>query len=244
MGELHLEILVDRLRREFDVAANVGKPQVAYRETLLGNAEAECRFVRQTGGRGQYAHVLLRVEPTGADGGFHFKNAIVGGVIPKEYISSVETGVREALESGLLAGYPMGDLRVELYDGSFHEVDSSEMAFKIAGSMAFKTACERAGMGLLEPVMMVDVAVPEEYMGEVISDLNARRGKIRAMDTQEGIQEIRATVPMAELFGYATALRSVSQGRGTHVMQFSCYAAVPKTISEGIVARISGIVRR
>jgi elongation factor G len=243
MGELHLDVLVDRLRREFDVAANVGKPQVAYRETILGEAEAECRFIRQTGGRGQYAHVQLRVEPTGADGGFQFKNAIVGGVIPKEYLPSVEAGVREALESGQLAGYPMGDLRVELYDGSFHEVDSSELAFKVAGSMAFKTACERAGMGLLEPVMNVDVTVPEEYMGEVISDINARRGKIRSMDTEAGIQLIRADVPMAELFGYATDLRSVSQGRGSHILQFSRYAVVPKMISEEIVAKISGIVR-
>jgi len=244
MGELHLEILVDRLKREFAVEANVGKPQVAYRETVAGRAAAEARFVRQTGGRGQYAHVKLRIAPAEADGGLVFHNAIVGGAIPREFIPSVEDGVREAMEGGVLAGYPMRDVGVELYDGSFHEVDSSELAFKIAGSLAFKEATRKAGVHLLEPLMRVEVTVPDDHMGDVISDLNSRRGKVRDMQPRAGVHVIQATVPMAEMFGYATDLRSMTQGRGNYTMHFSHYGEVPKAIGDEIVARVSGTIRR
>ncbi len=244
MGELHLEILVDRLRREHGVSANVGKPQVAYRETLAGSSAAEGRYIRQTGGRGQYGHVKIRVEPLGRDGGFEFVNAIVGGAIPREFVPAVETGIREAMEGGALAGYAMADVKVELYDGSFHEVDSSEMAFKIAGSMAFKEACRRAGVLLLEPVMRVETVVPEDRMGEVIGDLNARRGRIQSMESRPGLQAIQAAVPLAEIFGYATDLRSMTQGRGDYTMHFLHYEEVPKAIREEVVARVSGTVRR
>ena len=244
MGELHLEILVDRLQREFGVSANVGKPQVAYRETLGGSSEAEGRYVRQTGGRGQYGHVKIRVQPLGRDGGFEFVNAIVGGAIPKEFVPAVESGVREAMEAGTLAGYAMADVKVELFDGSFHEVDSSEMAFKIAGSMAFKEACRRAGVLLLEPVMRVETVVPDNHMGEVIGDLNSRRGRIQSMESRPGLQAIQAAVPLAEIFGYATDLRSMTQGRGDYTMHFSHYEEVPKAVLEEVVARVSGTVRR
>jgi elongation factor G len=244
MGELHLEILVDRLRREFGVGANVGKPQVAYRETIVGRASAEGRYVRQTGGRGQYGHVKIRVEPSGPDGGFVFESKIVGGVIPKEFIPAVRSGIAEAMETGILAGYVMRDIKVELYDGSYHEVDSSEMAFKIAGSMAFKEACRHAGAVLLEPVMAVEVVVHEEYMGEVISDLNARRGRIQNLESRPGLRTIQSAVPLAELFGYATDLRSRTQGRGNYTMHFSHYEEAPKAIAEEVIARVCGTTRR
>ncbi len=244
MGELHLEILVDRLQREFNVGANVGKPQVAYRETIRSAAEAQGRYVRQTGGRGQYGDVKIRIEPTGPDGGFVFENAIVGGAIPREFIPAVEAGVREAMETGVLAGYAMRDVKVTLQDGSYHEVDSSEMAFKIAASLAFKEACRRAGLVLLEPVMKVEVVVPDHYMGEVIGDLNARRGRIQSMESRPGVQAITVAVALAEVFGYATDLRSMTQGRGNYTMQFSHYEEVPKAISEEVVARVSGTTRQ
>ena len=244
MGELHLEILVDRLQREFGVGANVGKPQVSYRETIKGEAKAEGRFIRQTGGRGQYGHVKIRVAPAGADKGFVFENAIVGGSIPKEFIGSCESGFEEAMEAGILAGYAMRDVKVTLYDGSYHEVDSSEMAFKIASSMAFKDACRAAGMGLLEPVMRVEVVVPEEHMGDVIGDLNARRGRIVSMESRPGLSVILSIVPLSTLFGYATDLRSRTQGRGTYTMHFSRYEDVPKAIAEDVIARVTGTTKR
>jgi elongation factor G len=243
MGELHLEILVDRLLREFAVAANIGKPQVAYRETIEGRSEAESRYVRQSGGRGQYGHVKLRVGPAEPDQGMLFRNSIVGGVIPREFVPAVEAGAREVMDSGILAGYPMRDIVVELFDGSFHEVDSSELAFKIAGAMAFRDACRRARLVLLEPVMQVEVVLPEDYLGEVIGDLNARRGRIQTMEARPGVQVLRAEVPMAEMFGYATGLRSITQGRGNYSMHFGKYEEVPKTISEEVVARVTGAVR-
>ena len=240
MGELHLEILVERMRREFEVSANVGRPHVSYRETVLGQAEGERRHIRQTGGRGQYGHVKLRVEGTRPGSGLVFENKIVGGVIPKEFIPAVETGVREVMAAGVLAGYAMRDLRVELIDGSHHEVDSSEMAFKIAGGMAFREACQQAGVVLLEPVMRVEAVVPDDYMGDVIGDLNSRRGRVQSLDPRDGIQAIQSFVPMAEMFGYATDLRSVTQGRGSYSMQFSHYEEVPKTVGQDLLARASG----
>ena len=244
MGELHLEILVDRLQREFGVGANVGKPQVSYRETIRGQAEGEGRFIRQTGGRGQYGHVKIRVAPAGSGEGFVFDNAIVGGSIPKEFIGACASGFEEAMEGGILAGYAMRDVKVTLHDGSYHEVDSSEMAFKIASSMAFKDACRRAGVVLLEPVMKVEVVTPEEFMGDVIGDLNARRGRIAAMESRPGLSVIQSVVPLAELFGYATDLRSRTQGRGTYTMHFAQYEDVPKAISEDVVARVTGSTKR
>ncbi len=240
MGELHLEIIVDRLLREFKVEANVGKPQVAYRETIRKKAEARGRFVRQTGGRGQYGDVSLEVEPAVPGEGFTFENEVVGGAIPREFIPSVEKGVREAAETGVLAGYPMVDVKVTLVDGSYHEVDSSEIAFKIAGSMAFKEACRRANPVLLEPIMQVEVVVSEEYMGAVVGDLNSRRGRVQAMDTRAGSHVIRATVPLATMFGYATDLRSMTQGRATYTMQFANYEEVPPAIAEEIMAKVAG----
>jgi elongation factor G len=244
MGELHLEILVDRLLREFGVAANVGKPQVAYRETIKGKASAEGRYIRQSGGRGQFGHVKIRIEPAGAGEGFVFVNAIVGGAIPKEFLGACEAGFEESMECGILAGYAMRDVKVTLYDGSYHEVDSSEMAFKIAASMAFKDGCRDAGMGLMEPVMRVEVVVPDDYMGEVIGDLSSRRGRILAMDSRPGLSVIQSMVPLAELFGYATDLRSKTQGRGQYTMQFAQYEDVPKVISEELVARVTGTTKR
>jgi elongation factor G len=242
MGELHLEIIVDRLLREFRVEANVGKPEVAYRETVVSPAEGEGRFVRQTGGRGQYGHVWIKVEPAPSGSGFEFVNKIVGGAVPREYIPAVEKGVREAMQAGVLASYPMVDVKVVLFDGSYHEVDSSEMAFKIAGSIAFKEAARRAKAVLLEPIMQVDVVTPEEFLGEVIGNLNSRRGRVLGIEARAAAQIIRAEVPLAEMFGYATDLRSATQGRATHTMQFSRYEPVPTTIAEEIAARMGGRV--
>jgi elongation factor G len=240
MGELHLEIIVDRLLREFKVDANVGKPQVAYRETVRRKVEQEHKFVRQTGGRGQYGHVLIRVEPREAGAGFQFKDEVKGGTVPREYIPAVEKGIKEALESGVLAGYPVVDVGVALYDGSYHEVDSSEMAFKIAGSIAFKEACQKASPVILEPIMAVEVVVPEEFMGDVIGNLSGRRGKIQGMEPRGGAQVINAEVPLKEMFGYATELRSMTQGRATYTMQFAHYDPVPQAISEEITAKAVG----
>ncbi|MER3447020.1 MAG: elongation factor G [Candidatus Dadabacteria bacterium] len=241
MGELHLEIIVDRLRREFKVDANVGKPQVAYRETITVPAQAEGKFIRQTGGRGQYGHVKIRVEPRERESGFEFIDEIKAGAIPKEYIPAVEKGIKEAMETGVIAGYPVVDIAVRLYDGSYHEVDSSEIAFKIAASMAFKDAIRRAGAIILEPVMSVEVVVPEEFMGAVIGDLSSRRGKILGTELRGGMQAIKAEVPLAEMFGYATNLRSMTEGRGTFTMEFSHYSNVPEMLSEGIKARVKGV---
>ncbi len=240
MGELHLEIIVDRLRREFGVAATVGRPQVAYRETLRRSAEAEGRHVKQTGGRGQYGHVKLSVVPGQSGDGFVFENRIFGGAIPKEFIPSVEAGVREAVTTGILAGYPIEDVTVTLLDGSSHDVDSSEVAFKIAASMAFREAARRAAPVLLEPIMKVEVVVPEVYMGDIIADINSRRGKVKSMEAHGGTQIVNARVPLAEMFGYATELRSRTQGRATYTMHFERYDQVPQAVSEEIVARIQG----
>jgi len=240
MGELHLEVIVDRLMREFKVGANVGKPKVAYREALRKSVKAEGRFVRQTGGRGQYGHVILALNPLPPGSGVVFKDATKGGVVPREYISSVEKGARESLEGGLLAGYPIVDLEVVLHDGSYHDVDSSEVAFKIAASMAVKEGASKSGAYLLEPIMSVEVVVPEEYMGQVIGDLNARRGHVRGMEARGNIQVIQAYVPLSEMFGYATDLRSETQGRATYTMQFSHYDEIPRQIEDQIVAKIQG----
>jgi elongation factor G len=240
MGELHLEIIVDRLLREFSVGANVGKPQVAYKETITQAAEGEGRYVRQTGGRGQYGHCKIRVEPVEPGAGFEFENAIVGGVIPREFINPIQKGVEEALEAGVLAGYAMEDLKVVLYDGSYHEVDSSEIAFKIAGSMALKDAARKGKPILLEPVMRVEVVVPEEYMGAVIGDLNSRRGKIGELEPRGSTQVVQAYVPLSEMFGYATDLRSVTQGRATYSMHFERFEQVPRSVGDELIARAQG----
>jgi len=243
-GELHLEIIVDRMMREFGVGANVGKPQVAYRETIRKKAEAEGRHIRQTGGHGQYGHVKIRLEPLPQGSGFEFVNDIYGGTVPKEYIAPTETGIREALEGGVLAGYPMSDVKVTLYDGSYHEVDSSEMAFKIAGSMALKGAARKAKPVLLEPIMSVEVVVPEEYMGDVIGDLNSRRGRIEGMELRGTTQIIKSMVPLSEMFGYATDLRSRTQGRGSFTMHFGKYEEVPGGLAEEIVSKVQGRITR
>jgi len=235
MGELHLEIIVDRLLREFKVEANVGKPQVAYRETIREAVRQEGKFIRQSGGRGQYGHVVLYVEPNEAGAGFEFINKIVGGVVPKEYIPAVEAGVKEALRNGVLAGYPVVDVKVTLEDGSYHEVDSSEAAFKIAGSMGFKEAARKAKPVLLEPVMKVEVTTPDDFMGDVMGDLNSRRGRIEGMEQRGNAQVIRAQVPLASMFGYATDLRSATQGRAAYSMQFSHYEEVPGNIAQEMV---------
>ncbi|MFW6021322.1 MAG: elongation factor G [Guyparkeria sp.] len=236
MGELHLDILVDRMRREFKVEANIGKPQVAYRETIRGTVEQEGKFVRQSGGRGQYGHVKLRIEPLEEGGGFEFENKIVGGVVPKEYIPAVERGAEEQLQNGVIAGYPMVDVKVTLYDGSYHEVDSNEMAFKVAGSMATKEGCAKANPVLLEPMMKVEIETPEEYMGDVIGDVNRRRGMVQGMeDVHGGSKQIRAEVPLSEMFGYATDLRSATQGRATYSMEFGRYAEAPKSVVEDVI---------
>jgi elongation factor G len=240
MGELHLEIIVDRLMREFKVDANVGKPQVAYRETIRKKVEQEGKFVRQTGGRGQYGHVWITIEPLEPGGGFEFKDGTKGAPIPKEFVPAVEKGVREAFEGGVLAGYPMVDVKVTLTDGSYHDVDSSEIAFKIAGSMAAKEGAAKAKPIILEPIMAVEVVVPEEFMGEVIGDINSRRGRIQGMDSRAGAQVITAQVPLAQMFGYATDLRSKTQGRATYTMQFAHYEPVPTAISEEIAAKAVG----
>ncbi|WP_407387990.1 elongation factor G [Allisonella histaminiformans] len=234
MGELHLEIIVDRMKREFHVECNVGKPQVAYRETIRKTVEAEGKFIRQTGGHGQYGHCWLRLEPMEAGKGFEFVNEVVGGVIPKEFIKPVQQGVESAMEDGVVAGYPMVDIKVAVYDGSYHDVDSSEAAFKIAGSMAFKAAAKKANPVLLEPYMKVEVDVPEQYMGDVIGSLNSRRGRIEGMDTENGESRINGFVPLSEMFGYATTLRSSTQGRGTFTMTFDHYEDVPKAIADKI----------
>jgi len=240
MGELHLEIIVDRLLREFNVGANVGKPQVAYKETVRKAVEQQGRFVRQTGGRGQYGDVWIKLEPQEPGAGFEFVDAIKGGSIPREYIPAVEKGIKEATDNGALAGYPIVDVKVTLFDGSYHDVDSSEIAFKIAGSMAFKAATRKANPVLLEPIMSVEVVVPEDFMGDVIGDLSSRRGKVLGMDTRPAAQAIDARVPLAQMFGYATDLRSMSQGRATYTMQFSHYEPVPAAVAEGIVAKYDG----
>jgi len=241
MGELHLEILVERMRREFKVEANVGRPQVAYRETVReGVREVEGKFIRQSGGRGQYGHVVINLEPVAPGHGFVFEDRIVGGVIPREYIGPVEQGIKEALENGVLAGYPVVDVKVELVDGSYHEVDSSEMAFKIAGSIAFKEAARQARPVLLEPIMDIEVVTPSEYMGEVLGDLTSRRGKIGGMTQRGEAQVIGASVPLAEMFGYSTVLRSLTQGRAVYTMQFSHYAEVPKARADEIVSKLKG----
>ncbi len=240
MGELHLEIIVDRLTREFKVDANVGKPQVAYKETINKKVESEGKFIRQSGGRGQYGHVWLEIEPLGKGAGYEFVNKIKGGVVPSEYIPAINKGVTEALTTGVLAGYPVVDVKVSVFDGSFHEVDSSEMAFKIAASMAFKDGAKKASPALLEPVMKVEVLVPEEFMGDVIGDLNSRRGKILNLEARAGIQVINAEVPLAQMFGYSTDLRSKTQGRANYTMEFLKYEQAPKVISEEIIAKSQG----
>ncbi len=235
MGELHLEIIVDRLKREFGVEVNVGKPQVAYRETIRSEVTQEGKFIKQTGGRGQYGHVWLKIEPLERGKGFEFYETIKGGVVPKEYIPAVEAGVKEAMETGVVAGYPMTDVKVTLFDGSYHEVDSSELAFKIAASMAFKEGAKKANPVLLEPIMEVEVTTPEEFMGDVIGDLNKRRGRVQGMEARGNAQVVRALVPLAEMFGYATDLRSMTQGRATYIMKFSHYEEVPPNVAEQII---------
>ena len=244
MGELHLDIIVDRLMREFKVDANVGKPQVAYRETIRGNADQDSKFIRQSGGKGQYGHVKVKISPAEENAGFVFENKIVGGAIPKEYIEPARKGMEEALEGGILAGYPMIDVKVELYDGSYHEVDSSEMAFKIAGSMAIKEGCRKARPCILEPMMKVEIEVPEENTGDIIGDISSRRGRVEGMEIIEGtgIQKIRAIVPLAEMFGYATDIRSKTQGRGTFSMEFSKYEQVPTNIETEIISKSGAAV--
>src|SRR5512147_733428 len=239
MGELHLEIIIDRMMREYKVEANVGKPQVAYRETIRKNSEAEGKFIRQSGGKGQYGHVKLRIEPNPGKG-YEFVNDITGGSIPKEYIKPVDAGIKEAMEGGVLAGYEMVDVKVTLYDGSYHEVDSSEMAFKIAGSMGFKEAAKKASPVLLEPVMSVEVVVPEDFLGTIVGDLNSRRGRIEGMEHRAGSQVVKAMVPLSEMFGYATNMRSSTQGRATFSMHFSRYEEAPRSVAEEIIARVQG----
>jgi elongation factor G len=243
MGELHLEIIVDRLKREFGVDANVGRPQVAYRETIRKQAEGVGKFVRQTGGRGQYGHAEVRLEPLEPGTGFEFVNAIVGGVIPREYIKPVEEGIKEAMEHGVLAGYEMVDVKATLHFGSYHEVDSSEMAFKIAGSMAFKAAAARADAVLLEPIMKVEIVAPEEYMGSITGDINSRRGRIESIDSRPGTSVITSLVPLSEMFGYSTDLRSMTQGRATYTMHFHRYEEAPRSIREEIIAKVQGTAR-
>jgi elongation factor G len=240
MGELHLEIIVDRLKREFGVEASVGKPQVAYKETLTVAAEGHGRFIRQTGGRGQFGEAKIRLIPLEPGTGYQFENDIKGGAIPKEYIKPIDQGIQEALTRGILAGYPIDDVRIELYDGSFHEVDSSEMAFKIAGSMAFQDAAKKAKPVLMEPIMRVEVVSPKEYLGDVMGDLAARRGKIQSQEDRGGTQIISARVPLSDMFGYATDLRSRTQGRAAYSMFFDRYEQAPRNVSDEVVARVHG----
>ncbi len=240
MGELHLEIIIDRLKREFKVEANIGKPQVAYKETITKKVEQEGKFIRQSGGRGQFGHVWIEIEPNEKGKGYVFENAIVGGVIPKEYINPVSEGIEEAMKNGVLAGYPVEDVKVKLTDGSYHEVDSSEMAFKIAGSIAFKDAARKAGPVILEPIMKVEVTTPEEYMGDIMGDLSSRRGKIEGMFQRSDAQVIKSLVPLSEMFGYATSMRSMTQGRAIYNMEFSHYSEVPKSIADQIVEKFKG----
>ena len=239
MGELHLEIIVDRMKREFNVEANVGAPQVAYRETIRKTVEQEGKFVRQSGGRGQYGHVWLKVEPQEEGKGYEFVNGVVGGVVPREYIPAVDKGVKEALEGGVIAGYPVVDVKVTIFDGSYHDVDSNEMAFKIAGSMAVKEGVRRAKPVLLEPVMKVEVVTPEDYSGDVIGDLSRRRGHIQGMEDSVSGKVVTAEVPLAEMFGYATSVRSMSQGRATFTMEFAKYLEVPGNVAEAVMKKAS-----
>jgi len=240
MGELHLEIIVDRLQREFKVDCNVGRPQVAYKETITKRVDQEGKFVRQSGGRGQYGHVKIILEPLERGQGYLFENKVVGGAIPKEYVAPTDEGIQEALRNGIVAGYPMLDVKITLYDGSYHDVDSSEMAFKIAGSMALKAGAQKAGPVLLEPIMKVEVTVPEEYMGDIMGDINSRRGRVEGMDARGNAQVIRGYVPLSEMFGYSTSLRSRTQGRGTYSMEFSTYEEVPKSIAQEIISKQKG----
>jgi elongation factor G len=240
MGELHLEIIVDRMMREYKVEANVGKPQVNYRETIRSKAEAEGKYIRQTGGSGNYGHAKIRIEPNEPGKGYEFSNDTKGGTIPKEYIKPIDQGIQEAMLGGILAGYEMVDIKVSLYDGSYHDVDSNEMAFKIAGSMAFKEAARKAKPVLLEPVMSVEVTVPEDYMGTIIGDLNSRRGRIEGMEMVGGVQAIRASVPLSEMFGYATSMRGSTQGRANFTMEFKQYEEAPRSVSEEIISKNSG----
>jgi elongation factor G len=237
MGELHLEIIVDRMMREYKVEANVGKPQVAYRETIRKNSDAEGKYIRQTGGSGNYGHCKIKMEPNEPGKGYEFVNEVTGGSIPREYIKPIDQGIREAMEGGVIAGFPMVDVKVILYDGSYHDVDSNEMAFKIAGSMAFKEAARKANPVLLEPVMKVEVVVPEEYMGTIIGDLNSRRGRIEGVEPRVGSQVVTATVPLSEMFGYATQMRSSTQGRANYSMHFSRYEEAPRSVSDEIIGR-------
>ncbi|MBI5463896.1 MAG: elongation factor G [Ignavibacteriales bacterium] len=240
MGELHLEIIIDRMKREFKVEANVGKPQVAYKETITKKVTAEGKFIRQSGGKGQYGHVWIEMEPNEKAKGFEFENAIVGGAVPKEFVRPTESGIVEAMKNGVLAGYPVEDVKVKLVDGSFHPVDSSEMAFKVAGSIAFKEAARKAGPIILEPIMSVEVVTPEEYLGDVMGDLNSRRGKIDGMNSRKDAQVVKAFVPLSEMFGYATAMRSMTQGRALYTMQFSHYEKVPQSIADQIIEKVKG----
>jgi len=240
MGELHLEILVDRMKREFKVEANIGKPQVAYRETITKSVQSEGKFVKQSGGRGKYGHVWLEISPNEPGKGYEFENAIVGGTVPKEYITPVSNGIQEAMRNGVLAGYQVVDVKVKLFDGSYHDVDSDEISFKVAGSIGFKEGAKKAGPVILEPVMSIEIITPEEYMGDVMGDLNSRRGKIEGFTARRDAQVIRGSVPLAEMFGYATTLRSMTQGRAIYTMQFSKYNQVPKAIAEKIAENSSG----
>ena len=240
MGELHLDILVDRMRREFNVEANVGAPQVSYRETFRESAKVEGKFVRQSGGRGQFGHVWIEFSPNEEGAGFEFENGIVGGVVPREYIPAVEAGLRDSLDNGVIAGYPLIDIKARLFDGSYHDVDSNEMAFKVAASMALKNAISKVRPVLLEPIMRVEVVIPEEYLGDIMGDITSRRGRVEGMDARGNAQVVRAMVPLAEMFGYATSLRSNTQGRGVFSMHFDHYEEVPKSISEEIIKKNKG----
>jgi elongation factor G len=240
MGELHLEIIVDRLKREFSVEASVGAPQVAYKETITRPAEGEGKWIKQSGGRGQYGHAKIRIIPRKPGEGYEFVNEVIGGSIPKEFIKPIDMGIREAMTTGVLAGYPMDDVKVELYDGSYHDVDSNEMSFKFAGSMAFKDGAKKAHPVLMEPVMRVEVVVPEEYMGDVIGDVTKRRGHIQSMETRGGSQVINARVPLAQMFGYATDIRSRTQGRGSYSMHFDRYEPAPASVSQEVIAKVQG----
>ncbi len=237
MGELHLDIIVDRMKREFNVECNVGQPQVSYRETVKGNAEGEGKYIRQTGGRGQYGHCLVRIEKLPPGSGVEFEEEVKRGTVPREYFSPVEKGIREAADRGVMAGYPLLDVKVVLYDGSYHEVDSSEAAFKIAGSMAFQDAAKKAGLELLEPMMKVEVSTPEDFMGSVVGDLNAKRGIIQEMFDRSGAKIVKAFVPLSEMFGYATSLRSMTQGRASYSMEFDHYDSVPNNVAKEIVEK-------
>jgi elongation factor G len=240
MGELHLEIIIDRLLREFKVGANIGRPQVAFKETITKKVDAEGKFIKQSGGRGQYGHVKIEMEPNEPGKGFEFIDDIVGGAVPREYITPVKNGIQNALRNGVLAGYPMDDVKVRLYDGSYHEVDSNEMAFKVAGSMALQSGAKKADPAIMEPIFSIEVVVPEEYLGDVIGDLNGRRGRISGILPRKDAQVVSGTVPLSEMFGYATDLRSITQGRAIYTMQFSHYDRVSASISEDIIANASG----